>query len=478
MTADAHLEATMPRILTEIGAGPSADYAGEILAEVALTRQRPAWSFPQRWIGFDVGASQNRYWLVRTQWAVILVVVALIAALAIVAVGSRKRVPPPFGPAINGLVTFGQNGDIYVGNPIDHTSRDIVSDPSTNDSLPFFAPDGIHVAFFRSLDHRTNGETQLVVARSDGTQLVYPRTPPLHELPWAAVWAPDSRTIALITTPRGDSAFAMVDAVGNDEPRPVDLGGISADGIAFQPPTGDRMLFRGNLGRDIGLFTARTDGSDIQAILPTYDPVYLADATWPADRTVVADLRNPVYSPDGRLVAFMRYSLDPGQSAPDVQDVGVAQGATDGRRPRIFVASSDGSSAPKMVGFTTDDLADAWPVFSPDGTKLAFLRDRGPRSRLGTEAGSWRCAVLDIASGTVIGTGPSIDGGQASLSWSPDGTQLLVFHHSLPQVVWIVDPAGGPSKLMPWSPEEPGLWQNYPLRNGLDPGSYQRLAGP
>ena len=46
---------------------------------------------------------------------------------------------------------------------------------------------------------------------------------------------------------------------------------MTADGIAFSPPNGDRMLFRGNLGRDIGLFTARTDGSDLITLIPPFD---------------------------------------------------------------------------------------------------------------------------------------------------------------------------------------------------------------
>src|SRR5262249_61428195 len=143
-------------------------------------------------------------------------------------------------------------------------------------------------AFFRSLDQRTDGQTQLIVVDATGRNAVFPRTPPLEQLPWAAVWAPDSRTIAMITKQQLDGVVAMVDTSGVDEPELVDTGDIHPDGIAVRPTSGDRMLFRGNLGRDIGLFESRPDGSDLRTLIAPFDTLSAADTAWPSDHAIVA----------------------------------------------------------------------------------------------------------------------------------------------------------------------------------------------
>jgi hypothetical protein len=479
MSADLRLERSLPRVLDDLGSHPDADYVDDILNAVAATDQRSAWSFPSRWLPREIAlGGAGRFWLQRAQLVVLIALLLVVATITALVAGSRPKVPPPFGPAANGDVIFGSAGDIFVGNPVDDSTQAIVSDPDAYDYLPFYAPDGMHIAFFRALDHRMNGQTELIVARADGSAMVFPKTPPLVQLPWAAVWAPDSRTIGLVTKAEADSRLLMIDATGSEDPREVTLpDGMTADGIAFAPPAGGRMLFRGNLGRDLGLFTSRLDGSDVVTLIAPFDSGASADSTWPFDRSLVAELRNPVYSPDGLKVAYTKYSLDPGKTLPDVQDVGVAQGATNGTRPRIFVRNSDASGTPEMVGFTPGDIVDAWPTWSPDGTKIAFMRDRH-QSTVATDEGQWHCAVVDLRTGVVTETGPLIDQGQASLAWAPDGSHLIVVQHSLSQTVWLLNPNGGPEQTLDWSPEAPGLWVDNALRNGLDNGSYQRLARP
>ena len=86
-----------------------------VLAQTATTRRRPAWVFPERWLPMQL--TIPRPYIPRTAW--ILVVVALAVALAfaaIIVVGSRHRVPAPFGFAGNGLVAFDGGGQIYAQN--------------------------------------------------------------------------------------------------------------------------------------------------------------------------------------------------------------------------------------------------------------------------------------------------------------------------------------------------------------------------
>ncbi len=103
--------------------------------------------------------------------AIALLVLAL-AALTIVAIGSRQhRVPPPFGPARNGEIVSSADGDIYLVDPVTHASSPLIAGP-TFDFGPVFSRDGTKFSFLRG------GPTDcgqpdcgliLVVANADGT---------------------------------------------------------------------------------------------------------------------------------------------------------------------------------------------------------------------------------------------------------------------------------------------------------------------
>ena len=50
-----------------------------------------------------------------------LIAILMAAAIALYA-GSQRHVPPPFGPAVNGLIPYVANGDIFVGDPVTGTT--------------------------------------------------------------------------------------------------------------------------------------------------------------------------------------------------------------------------------------------------------------------------------------------------------------------------------------------------------------------
>ncbi len=80
-----------------------------------------------------------------------------------------------------------------------------------------------------------------------------------------------------------------------------------------------------------------------------------------------------------------------------------------------------------------DGTDDGWqPALSPDGARLAFLRER---------AGSWTVEVMAVGGGstTTLGSGTST----ADLQWLPDG-RVMVVEADGKRVRWF-DPAGGPS---------------------------------
>jgi hypothetical protein len=118
-----------------------------VLARTARTKRRSRWLIADTWrpdvaIPRPPEASRRALWLA--------VAIALIVALTVglVAIGSQRRLPPPFGPARAGLLAFDSGGDIVVAAG-DGTGRlNLTSGPAV-DSSPSWSLDGRKIAFWR-----------------------------------------------------------------------------------------------------------------------------------------------------------------------------------------------------------------------------------------------------------------------------------------------------------------------------------------
>src|SRR6476661_10341947 len=132
MTTERRLTRDLPEILGDLATAPYPDYIDDVLATSATIRQRPAWTFPERWLPM-VDLVRQPVLVPRLPWrSIALAVVVLLALLAAAAVyiGSQQRVPPPFGPARNGLVAYDAGGDIYTADPVTGVATAIVSGPA------------------------------------------------------------------------------------------------------------------------------------------------------------------------------------------------------------------------------------------------------------------------------------------------------------------------------------------------------------
>lgn len=170
-------------------------------------------------------------------------------------------------------------------------------------------------------------------------------TDPAYDSWWPRV-SPDRRTIIFYRTPKGvhdlDYAKASLWAVGADGSRPTQLrpagwNGWTLQGHAEFSPDGNRLVMFGGSRFNPQVFVTDRLGQGPVAV--TNRPGANLD---------------PVFSPDGRSIAF----------------VGCPEGFCTEARYEIFLIPVGGGAA---VQLTSDDVRDHDPYFSPDGRTLAWL---------------------------------------------------------------------------------------------------------
>jgi Tol biopolymer transport system component/DNA-binding winged helix-turn-helix (wHTH) protein len=178
----------------------------------------------------------------------------------------------------------------------------------------------------------------------------------------------------------------------------------------------------------------------------------------------------PVWSPDGKHIAFMRfaidesldgiyiasavggserkvYSLSPKSTttdldwSPDGKDLAFGERASTGEARRIYLLSLDTLEKHAITSPLEGILGDSDPVFSPDGQKVAFLRDR-----LDTQ----EIFVVPVQGGTprqVTFDSRLIQG----VSWNADGSALIYSSNrgGLPSL-WRIPVSGGTPEPLPF----------------------------
>lgn len=376
------------------------DYADEILARTSATRQRPGWSSLKRWLPMQ---STLRLAPVPRLGMIVLIALTIVAAvgIAVLAVGSRSpRVPPPFGPARNGAIMYaGTDNDLYALDPVSGVATALVAG-SAGDHRPIMSPDGTRLLFLRdtTTPDLTNGlATMVMVAKADGSA-IRPLTGALAGLTEAA-WSHDGSKVAVVSDGARSHPGLQVFTVDGSKP-PVVISTHDRTGIAyvsFRP--GDRELtLRGSSSVGDTLIIVAADGSDY----------------WPFLANTQGD--GASLSPDGTKIAFQVW---------------------DGTVGTIHVVDVDTEidSVPALDPPSDTSLIDDKPTWSPDGTKLLFVRY--------TAGADNHLVVAPAAGGPRVQIGPAMPNCACPVSaeFSPDGTQVLA-HYGADGSTWLLDPTG------------------------------------
>ena len=423
MTSDRRFEQELPALLDHLYMGPMPTYRDNVLRQTARTRQRPAWTFLERWLPV-VDIARQPIIAPRLPWRAIglgLVLLAvLIAMVAALVVGGRPNLPKPFGLARNGLVAYASGGDIYTVDPASGLATAVVTGPET-DQKPVWSGDGTHFAFTRSA--AGGADSLLFVARTDGSGLVALTPQPLPQLSSYA-FSPDGREVAFISGPGADTQLWIAKADGSDLRR-IDVG-MSVRESAFRPPNGAEIVFAGN---------SATGGSGIYAVDVATGT--LKTVVQPTAGVGLGWLR---VAPDGSRVAYSASTTDPARNTYRVQ-----------------VSAIDGTGTvtlPMPSGATFQDAA-AW---SNDSTRIAVARGYAARNE------DMALAVLPAdGSGVGIETARGLTGCcDTVLSWAPDDTSILMSPEDLngqiqPQL--LLDPVTGVSHTTPWVATGDPAWQ-------------------
>jgi dipeptidyl aminopeptidase/acylaminoacyl peptidase len=359
------------------------DYVDEIIDLATQERQRPRWSFVGRWLPAPVA------WIgvprPPIRWATVagLIILGLLLAAIVAFVGSRGRVPPPFGQADNGLITYMRGGEIFTFDPSSGLEVPLVTGFEM-DLDPTWSLDGTRLAFIRETG---SGSSMGFVDRNGGRPIL---SSPLQRIDSDSVaWSPDGRNLAVAAGPEGSQDFYIIDTFTGQ----VSELALNKPALEpyWRPPDGRELLYLSQ-GPEPGLRLYSLDDASDTLV-----------ASIPGD-----EMRPRGWSPDGERVVYA-----------------TTNGASRWFQTHILdLAAGDAVRIDAGAG-----------RLSNDGTRVAAYRLFGQ---------TFFMCVADAAGGPCVPVGgpaePDPTHGDA-LNWSPDDEWVIVYPRAGGQVL-LIDPDG------------------------------------
>ena len=374
--------------LEEYSAHRVPEHLDAVLGETSTRHQRPAWSSLERWLPMDLTNRASTFPAPRLGRVLLIVLLALaLATAAAVVIASRQhRVPPPFGPAANGIQIASGDGDIFALDATTHQRRPLVTGPSW-DFGTTWSRDGTQFLFLRTAaqpDNTVPALLTMAVAAADGSN-VREVVGPVTSLDWFD-WSPDGGQVAFVA--RDSRGNGLVNVVDVPTGRVATFAlPVSVGWLAWRPD-GREILLRSE-GKTPAIYAVHPDGTG-------YRPV----STRPALNE--ADFSDPVMSPDGGRLLYTSYRSAIG---PSLYLLDLATGKELGIPTPIVAAAGAG-------------------VFSQAGDRIAFLRSRA--------GGTFEVVVAPAdgsSEGSAVGASMPMSADKsmdASLAFAPDDSALIV----------------------------------------------------
>jgi len=293
------------------------------------------------------------------------------------------------------LLALMLSGTVAMAQPQDVAATTTTRLTNIISSYPCPSPDGTQVVFASN----RAGDWQIFIMNIDGGEVTQLTNRPGGN--FTPTWSPDGRTIAFAAEPDGNSDIFVISADGGDLRQLTDHPGDdshphwSADGerIIFNSAQTTPDLEADWLDQWHEIFSMRIDGGDLRQ-----HTHHRAVCTFPS------------FSPDGTMITYRKITSTPGfswnlSSRP--------------RNSEVFVAAVDGSNE---INLSDSAAFDGWPVWSPDGARIAFASNRaGPAN-----VGQIYIVNIDGSELRQVSGGPW---SHVQPAWSSDGSKIFAYQN-------------------------------------------------
>lgn len=429
MTAFDRFDRVFEDVLADLAQPSYPDYIDDVLTRATTGSQRPAWTFPERWLPMSTLARPASLapGLPWRNVGLLAMLALLAAALLAVAIGTQRRLAPPYGPAANGQILYMVDGDIYSRAGIDSPPRLVVGGDEL-DVYPLFARDGSKFAFVRIDREETETEPEIsrvFVADSDGSnaRAVFGPTTLID-----VAWSPDSSELAILEDVRGATRLSIV-TTATGSATVVPFEGQIIGRVLWRPPDGRELVFLAEVEGRRSIYVAAEDGSSPRSL---------------TGGRQIPVTSNMALTPDGKSLYYMNMA-----GTFDIRVISIDTGDL-----RVF-----GGSLPPL---SPGPVHAGNVQVSADGSKVVFGRYwDGENEENLINHQLWMASTAgDGADGIAISAVIRSQGGMDPfvVLLSPDGSQVLV-HHRGTTDTWVTDFPGGSQRTVDWGSFDDTDWQ-------------------